>query len=107
MRLGLSQSELARRMADQTTPATISRWEGGRFGPDRARLDRLVRILGVSVSSLLDERSETKVFADAALVEAERDALKADNDRLRLAYDRMRLALAAALDASEAPKRPT
>lgn len=40
---GLSQSELAKRLEDGATPATISRWESGRFGPNRARLDKLVR----------------------------------------------------------------
>lgn len=101
---GLSQTELAKRMADGVKPATISRWESGRFGPDRARLDRLVKILGVSIASLLDERNEATVISDAARVEAERDALKADYARLQRDYQRLRSLLEAALSDSTAPK---
>jgi len=102
---GLSQTELAKRLDDGATPATISRWESGQFGPNRARLDKLVRILGVSIASLLDERTEATMLSDAARVEAEYAALRADYERLQRDYDRLRSVLSSALDASTAPKR--
>ena len=57
----LTQGELAQRL--HVVRQTISKWERGASVPDADMLIRIAELYGVSVSSLLDERS----IADAEL----------------------------------------
>lgn len=53
-RMGLTQSELSRRM--EVTPQAVSKWEREINCPDIALLPLLAAILGVTVDDLLADR---------------------------------------------------
>jgi len=50
---GLSQTALAEKIG--VTPATVSRWENGAFGPDNDKLSKAAKVLHVSATSLLED----------------------------------------------------
>lgn len=52
-RMGLTQTELARRI--EVTPQAVSKWEREINCPDIALLPRLAAILGVTVDNLLTD----------------------------------------------------
>lgn len=68
---GLSQEELAYRIGDDVSPATISRLEAGRIGLTQAWLERIGRALGVNPLELItDETAQIRLLPVIGFVAA-------------------------------------
>lgn len=80
--VGMSQDELAKRV--DTTANTISRWETATYRPSVEELDKLARVLRVSITAFFPPESAPPENEKLhALLRAARDLPESDIDELK------------------------